>query len=532
MEDGGWSRRLRAILHPQSSILAFAILVVLFSSGHAKAEEKPDQVMTMSVVPGMMKFDVNRFTVRPDSVVQLVLKNGDAMPHNWVLVNGKPGEAELEIARLGWSMPDAANKGYVPESPLIIASTAMLNPGQDQTITFRTPKSEGEVPYVCTYPGHAMVMRGVMRVSKTDPLGAAPPAALAKLSYSYYEGGWKNVSELEKLDPKADADLDKGIITLTGRKRDANYGMIFDAELVVREAGKYRFFVGGDGGFRLSVNDKQLVNVGSKSRVYHIKDGELVLKPGVYSFRLEYFHREGPPELALACRFEGTSTEVFSLSDYDITDRVGGMMLTVGAEPQVVRLSLADASPRSIAVGLLGGTNYCFDADGCFIRYAWSGDFLDVSAERGNGTGRGGELCKIPETYSVGAPNKQPLRIGTSSEKQTPRFLGYTRNGANPPGFMYEIGQTKVTQTTSAIPNSRGLVYHFKLDPPPAEPLTFEMNRKGLHVASSVGSWSGDVLTIPPGKAGEFTITVGVDAPVNASADNKANAHGAHQHAH
>jgi hypothetical protein len=169
------------------------------------------------------------------------------------------------------------------------------------------------------------------------------------------------------------------------------------------------------------------------------------------------------------------------------------MMLQVLDEPLVVRASLPNASPRAIAVGLKGGINYCFDAETCFVRYGWAGDFLDASAERGNGTGRGGEVCNIENTFAVGSTGKQPLRIGGDSDA-TPlrvRFLGYQRNGSDPPSFMYELNDTKVTQTVAAAPDGRGLLLTYRLEPPPTQPVYFETR-----------------ALAPQRQPGEYTITI------------------------
>ena len=46
---------------------------------------------------------------------------------------------------------------------LIVASTKILGPKQEETIVFKAGAA-GEYPYVCTFPGHFGVMKGVMTV--------------------------------------------------------------------------------------------------------------------------------------------------------------------------------------------------------------------------------------------------------------------------------------------------------------------------------------------------------------------------------
>ena len=46
----------------------------------------------------------------------------------------------------------------------VIASTKLLGPGEQEILTFTAPKDPGSYEYVCTFPGHFAMMRGVMKV--------------------------------------------------------------------------------------------------------------------------------------------------------------------------------------------------------------------------------------------------------------------------------------------------------------------------------------------------------------------------------
>ncbi|MFV1994383.1 MAG: plastocyanin/azurin family copper-binding protein, partial [Verrucomicrobiales bacterium] len=59
--------------------------------------------------------------------------------------------------------PQGMAKGYIPESEDILWHTKLLQPKQVDTIEFIAP-APGEYPYLCTFPGHWMLMRGVMTV--------------------------------------------------------------------------------------------------------------------------------------------------------------------------------------------------------------------------------------------------------------------------------------------------------------------------------------------------------------------------------
>ncbi len=53
---------------------------------------------------------------------------------------------------------------YVPTLDAVIAHTGLLEPGVSETIIFRTPDETGEYAFVCTFPGHAATMRGIIQV--------------------------------------------------------------------------------------------------------------------------------------------------------------------------------------------------------------------------------------------------------------------------------------------------------------------------------------------------------------------------------
>ena len=45
----------------------------------------------------------------------------------------------------------------------VIAATKLLGPAESETISFTAPEP-GDYEYVCTFPGHFAMMRGIMNV--------------------------------------------------------------------------------------------------------------------------------------------------------------------------------------------------------------------------------------------------------------------------------------------------------------------------------------------------------------------------------
>jgi azurin len=45
----------------------------------------------------------------------------------------------------------------------VIAATKLLGPGENETLTFTAPEP-GDYQFVCSFPGHFAMMRGIMVV--------------------------------------------------------------------------------------------------------------------------------------------------------------------------------------------------------------------------------------------------------------------------------------------------------------------------------------------------------------------------------
>ena len=122
------------------------------------------QVVPIATIPEQMLFDLKWFAVEAAKPVQIVLTNPDAMQHN--LLVGAPRSVQ-EIGTAASTMPppsDPEAKAYVPDSPLVLYATRMLQGGQTDRLNFTAPEKPGEYVFLCTFPGHWIRMYGVMLV--------------------------------------------------------------------------------------------------------------------------------------------------------------------------------------------------------------------------------------------------------------------------------------------------------------------------------------------------------------------------------
>jgi azurin len=102
--------------------------------------------------------------VKADEPLAWKLRNTDVMPHNLVLV--KPNGAKT-VGMASFKMmsdPTAGKKHYIPDLPEVLAFIPVINPSKEHTLYLRAPKAPGDYPYICTFPGHWMAMRGVLKV--------------------------------------------------------------------------------------------------------------------------------------------------------------------------------------------------------------------------------------------------------------------------------------------------------------------------------------------------------------------------------
>jgi len=124
-------------------------------------------VFVIRSVREQMRYDTPRLVVEPGKPFEVIFENDDFMPHNIVFV--KPGTRE-KVAKAAERMKpeedDGRGRAYVPKTTDVYAASKLLEPGQRASITLTAPNEEGVYEYVCTYPGHWMVMWGQLILTR------------------------------------------------------------------------------------------------------------------------------------------------------------------------------------------------------------------------------------------------------------------------------------------------------------------------------------------------------------------------------
>ncbi len=131
-------------------------------SGSGKAEAPKKSLNVKIEMRDGLRFEPPRFEAQPGEEIVVSLENADAthQPHNFVVLRpGKREEVVQQALALGEKGPAI---GFIPENSNIIVHSALLNPEGTNTVRFTLPPEKGVYPYVCTMPGHGMVMYGAI----------------------------------------------------------------------------------------------------------------------------------------------------------------------------------------------------------------------------------------------------------------------------------------------------------------------------------------------------------------------------------
>ncbi|MFN0079645.1 MAG: PA14 domain-containing protein [Prosthecobacter sp.] len=361
------------------------LLALLLTATSLPAAETA--VFSLKTMTAQMKYDIAELLVQPGQPVQLTFENGDDLPHN--LVFCQPGTDTAAMALKQMENAEAALKrNWLPDDPRIWAHSKMLNPHEKEVLNFTAPEKPGTYPYVCTFPGHALTMRGELKVMKAGE-------GLKDLHFALYLGNWKELPDFSKLKPHREGKVDDNLIQVKLDDYKNEFGVVFTGKLNAPKKGSYRFFISSDDGSRLLIDGKEVVAYDGIHPAGDIKEKGVQLEQGEHEFRLEYF--QGGGNIDLYAAWKGADFQITPLSKWLHPNWQGGakkqkefdpIPLIATTEPVIYRNFIQGAGNRGIGVGYPGGINLAWSAESMNLALLWRGAFIDA-AKHWNSRGGG-----------------------------------------------------------------------------------------------------------------------------------------------
>jgi alpha-L-fucosidase len=179
--------------------------------------------------------------------------------------------------------------------------------------TINSPEAKGKI-VISLNKDFKVIAAGFVNGKKVSPsseLGFTkvdPKKALkinkttSGLRYSYYEGIWDSLPDFSHIKPIEEGIT--GTIDVSKKKKDTNYGIVFNGFVNIPETGIYCFSLTSDDGSFLSVGGESINNDGLHAMT--TKTLHIALAKGLHEFSIKYFQKGGGDGLELKISRNGT----------------------------------------------------------------------------------------------------------------------------------------------------------------------------------------------------------------------------------
>lgn len=143
------------------------LLTILALAATVTGATAEDAVTLKLTGNDQMQYDVKELTVTAGQKVTIEFKHIGKLPkaamgHNVVIL-----KAGTEVPAFAMKCVAAKDNDYIAQDAeskkLIIAHSKMIGGGESTSFTFTAPAA-GEYSYLCTFPGHFVVMQGKLIV--------------------------------------------------------------------------------------------------------------------------------------------------------------------------------------------------------------------------------------------------------------------------------------------------------------------------------------------------------------------------------
>ena len=115
-----------------------------------------------------MKYSVATIAAKPGESLRIRLKaiGSPAMPkiamsHNIIILKPK-----TDVAAFATAAANARATNFVPPAlkAEVIAASGLVGNGETVDLDFKVPTAPGTYPFICTFPGHYLTMKGTLVV--------------------------------------------------------------------------------------------------------------------------------------------------------------------------------------------------------------------------------------------------------------------------------------------------------------------------------------------------------------------------------
>lgn len=112
-----------------------------------------------------MLFDKKELVLPANSNVVIRFNNPDEMPHNFVIIKQGSLEKVGKAADAMAATKDGFEKNFVPDLPEVLFATPLVDPHKSFDLEIETDEP-GEYLFICSFPGHWTMMKGIIKVVK------------------------------------------------------------------------------------------------------------------------------------------------------------------------------------------------------------------------------------------------------------------------------------------------------------------------------------------------------------------------------
>lgn len=145
------------------SLTSFAVITSALFAGAVSASAAPRVIEISS--NDQMKYNLTTMTAKPGEELKVVLTNAGTLPkevmgHNWVLL-----KAGVDLTAFANAAMTAKDTDYIAPAKKgdVIAFIPVLGPKKTGEVIFKAPAA-GDYVFICSFPGHYMLMKGTLTV--------------------------------------------------------------------------------------------------------------------------------------------------------------------------------------------------------------------------------------------------------------------------------------------------------------------------------------------------------------------------------